>query len=220
MSPDIKRVLNSSKVSDHHDVLAEQRQKRYAMKEAKREEILLPLPFAEQNAYNAVKEAHPASLICFAQHGYYELYGNDAEKASAVLGTKLLSKELEGGGSVAVTGFLESAWLSGSHRLWKTGEDVLLFKNGEIEKNLKAADYIPVGLVIRIDNHPYQIDAVDFKADEVRLHAERQNADEQKRRNGLAGIPVHHADTAEASAEAANLPSAHRQPTALCSPQG
>lgn len=171
-----------------HDVLAEQRQKRYAMKEAKREEILLPLPFAEQNAYNAVKEAHPASLICFAQHGYYELYGDDAEKASAVLGTKLLSKELEGGGSVAVTGFRESAWLSGSHRLWKTGEDILLFKNGEIEKDLKAADYIPVGLVIRIDNHPYQIDSVDFKADEVRLHAAAAGVNPQQLTEDIAYI--------------------------------
>ena len=84
----VKQVAVPQDPDKLHDVLAEQRQKRYAMKEAKRVEILLPLTFAEQNAYNAVKEAHPASLICFAQHGYYELYGDDAEKASAVLGTK------------------------------------------------------------------------------------------------------------------------------------
>ena len=65
----VKQVAVPQDPDKLHDVLVEQRQKRYAMKEAKREEILLPLPFAEQNAFNAVKEAHPESLICFAQHG-------------------------------------------------------------------------------------------------------------------------------------------------------
>ena len=184
----VKQVAIPQDPAKLHDVLAEQRQKRYAMKEAKREEILLPLPFSEQNVYNAVKEAHPASLVCFAQHGYFELYGDDAKKASGILGTKLLSKELEGGGSVAVTGFRESAWLSCSHRLWKTGEDILLFKNGEIEKDLKAADYIPVGLVIKIDNHSYRIDAVDFKADEVTLRAVTAGVHPQKLTEDIAYI--------------------------------
>jgi hypothetical protein len=98
----IKQVSIPQDPDKLHDVLSEQRQKRYGLKEAKREEKLMPLPLTEQDAYNAVKEAHPASLVCFAQHGYYELYGEDAKMASSILGTKLLSKELEVGGSVSV----------------------------------------------------------------------------------------------------------------------
>jgi hypothetical protein len=64
----------------------------------------------------------------------------------------------------------------------------LLFKNGEIEKNLKASDYIPVGLVIKIDNHPYQIDAVDYKADEVTLHAAVAGVNPQKLTEDIAYI--------------------------------
>ena len=60
------------------------------------------LPLEAQTAYNAVKEAHPEAIVCFAQNGYFEIYGEDAKKAAPALGTKLLMKELEGGGQVAV----------------------------------------------------------------------------------------------------------------------
>ena len=63
------------------------------------------LPLEAQTAYNAVKEAHPEAIVCFAQNSYFEIYGEDAKKAAPALGTKLLMKELEGGGQVAVTGF-------------------------------------------------------------------------------------------------------------------
>ena len=108
--------------------------------------------------------------------------------ASSILGTKLLSKELEGGGSISVTGFKESAWVSASHRLWKTGANVLLFKDGEIAKDLKAADYIPIGLVINIDNQPYKIKTVDFKADKVMLQAMRKDVNPQKLTEDIAYI--------------------------------
>ena len=33
------------------------------------------LPLEAQTAYNAVKEAHPEAIVCFAQNGYFEIYG-------------------------------------------------------------------------------------------------------------------------------------------------
>ena len=57
-------------------------------------EKLAMLPLEAQNAYNAVKEAHPEAIVCFAQNGYFEIYCEDAKKAAAMLGTKLLMKEL------------------------------------------------------------------------------------------------------------------------------
>ena len=68
------------------------------------------LPLEAQTAYNAVKEAHPEAIVCFAQNGYFEIYGEDAKNAAPMLGAKILMKELEGGGQVPVTGFREDQW--------------------------------------------------------------------------------------------------------------
>lgn len=68
-----------------------------------------------------------------------------------------------------VTGFREAAWVAGSHKLWKSGADVFLSKDGETFKELKGADYIPVGATLNMDGIKCRIDAVDFAADEVQL---------------------------------------------------
>ena len=47
--------------------------------------------------------------------------------------------------------------------------DVFLSKDGETFKELKAADYIPVGATLNVNGIKCRIDAVDFAADEVRL---------------------------------------------------
>ena len=66
-------------------------------------------------------------------------------------------------------GFRASAWVAGSHKLWKSGVDVFLSTDGETFKELKAADYIPVGATLNVDGIKCRIEAVDFAADEVRL---------------------------------------------------
>ena len=151
------------------EVLSKQKTRRDRLPEADRTEVLSPLPVAELRKYEAVKKAHPDALVCFAQNGYFELYGKDAKKAAPLLGTKLLEKKVRGKPSVPVTGFRESAWVAGSHKLWKSGADVFLSKDGETFKELKAADYIPVGATLNVDGIKCRIEAVDFAADEVRL---------------------------------------------------
>ncbi len=42
-------------------------------------------------------------------------------------------------------------WVAGSHKLWKSGADVFLSKDGETFKELKSADYIPVGATLNVD---------------------------------------------------------------------
>ena len=71
--------------------------------------------------------------------------------------------------SMPVTGFREAAWVAASKKLWQSGADVFLSKDGETFKELKAADYIPVGATLNVDGIRCRIDAVDFAADEVRL---------------------------------------------------
>ena len=132
------------------------------------------LPLEAQNAYNAVKEAHPDAIVCFAQNGYFEIYGEDAKKAAPILGSKILLKELEGCGRVPVTGFREEQWAAKAKALWGQGNDVLVTQPGEdgkqeTVKHLHAEDYIPVGMVMDMDGKTVRVDSVDFSNEEVRL---------------------------------------------------
>ena len=68
-----------------------------------------------------------------------------------------------------VTGFKETAWLAASKRLWKAGNDVFMTKDGDLFKDLKAADYIPIGAELRVDGIMSRIEKVDFAADRVQL---------------------------------------------------
>ena len=151
------------------EVLTKQKSRRDRLPETERTEVLAPLPVAELRKYEAVKEAHPDALVCFAQNGYFELYGKDAEKAAPLLGTKVLEKKVRGKPAMPVTGFRESAWVAASQKLWQSGADVLLSKDGETFKELKGADFIPVGATLQMDGIRCRIDAVDFAANEVRL---------------------------------------------------
>ena len=151
------------------EVLTKQKSRRDKLPEADKAETLAPLPVAELRKYEAVKEAHPDALVCFAQNGYFELYGKDAEKAAPLLGTKVLEKKVRGKSAMPVTGFRESAWVAASKKLWRSGADVLLSKDGETFKELKGADYIPVGATLMMDGMRCRIDAVDYAANEVKL---------------------------------------------------
>lgn len=151
------------------DILAQQKRRRERLPETVQEEKLTPLPVAEYRKYVAVKQEHPNALVCFAQNGYFELYGDDAKKAAALLGTKVLDKKIWGHKSIPVTGFKEESWVAASKKLWKAGEDVLLSKNGDIFKELKAADYIPIGAELEVGGVMSRIEKVDFSADCVTL---------------------------------------------------
>ena len=54
-------------------------------------------------------------------------------------------------------------------KLWKSGADGFLSKDGKTCKELNGADYIPVGAVLQVGNVQCRIDAVDYAADKVTL---------------------------------------------------
>lgn len=135
---------------------------------------LRPLSLEAQTTYNGIKEAHPGSIVCFAQNGYFEIYGEDAKRAAPLIHSKLLMKELEGGGQVAVTGFKESEWILRSNMLWAKGNDVLLSRPGEdgqqeTVKELRGADFFPVGLEWCFEGNIYKIADVNYEQDSVTL---------------------------------------------------
>lgn len=150
-------------------LLTQQRQRREKLPVAAQEEKLAPLPVAELRKYEAIKKDKPDALVCFAQNGYFELYGEDAKKAAVILGTKVLEKKVRGHSPIPVTGFKEEAWVVASKRLWKAGNDVFLTKDGDVFKNLKAFDFIPVGAELQVDGILSRVEKVDFTADRVTL---------------------------------------------------
>ena len=150
-------------------LLTQQRQRREKLPVAAQEEKLAPLPVAELRKYEAIKQDKPDTLVCFAQNGYFELYGEDAKNAAVILGTKVLEKKVRGHSPIPVTGFKEEAWVAASKRLWKAGNDVFLTKNGDVFKDLKASDFIPVGAELQVDGILSRVEKVDFASDRVTL---------------------------------------------------
>lgn len=151
------------------DLLEQQKHRRERLPEAASEEKLPSLPVADYRRYEAIKQDHPDALVCFAQHDYFELYGDDAKKAAPLLSTKLLDKKIRGQPPLPVTGFKQELWVAASKKLWKAGHDVLLVKDGEVFKDLKAADFIPVGAELHIDDILSRVEKVDFQAGRVEL---------------------------------------------------
>ena len=151
------------------DLLKQQKYRRERLPEAASEEKLPSLPVADYRKYEAIKQDHPDTLVCFAQHDYFELYGDDAKKAAPLLSAKLLDKKIRGQPPLPVTGFKQELWVAASKKLWKAGHDVLLIKDGEVFKDLKAADFIPVGAELHIDGILSRVEKVDFQAGRVAL---------------------------------------------------
>ena len=177
----------------------------------KKVETLEAMPLEAQTVYNEIKEAHPDAIVGFAQNGYFEIYGEDAKAAAAILGTKLLQKELEGGGHVLVTGFREDEWAASTSKLWSKGNDVFLSRTGEdgtqeTVKDLRGEDYFPVGLEWCINDQIYKITDVNYAADTVTLDnlskpdqppIVQDNIREFKEVSEMYGMPFSHEESAE-----------------------
>lgn len=177
----------------------------------KKVETLEAMPLEAQTVYNEIKEAHPDAIVGFAQNGYFEIYGEDAKAAAAILGTKLLQKELEGGGHVLVTGFREDEWAASTSKLWSKGNDVFLSHTGEdgtqeTVKDLRGEDYFPVGLEWCVNDQVYKITDVNYAADTVTLvnlskpdqpPIIQNNICEFKEVSEMYGMPFSHEESAE-----------------------
>ncbi|MCC8102109.1 MAG: N-6 DNA methylase [Clostridiales bacterium] len=124
--------------------------------------------------YLSIKGRYPDTLVGFEMEGHYEFFGDDALMVSDILGSKLLDKPVEGGDSVAVSGFTSGQWVYYSKKLWSQGENVYL--SGEQEdgthdtvKYLSGRDYLPVDATIHIDGREFRIDSVDYNRGMVSL---------------------------------------------------
>ncbi len=124
--------------------------------------------------YLSIKERYPNTLFGFETEGHYEFFGDDARMVSEILGSKLLDKPLESGGSVEVSGFPSGQWVYYSKKLWSQGENVYLAREQEdgshaTVKYLSGRDYLPIDATIHIDGREFRIDSVDYNRGMVSL---------------------------------------------------
>lgn len=84
--------------------------------------VKIPLTMEAALEYESLKQQYPDALIGFEQHGNYEFYGDDAEKAARIIKARILEKEFPGG-RTAVTGFPAKHWAAFFRQLSLEGSD-------------------------------------------------------------------------------------------------
>jgi DNA mismatch repair protein MutS len=72
--------------------------------------------------YHAAKERHPNMLLLFRVGDFYELFGEDAETASKILGLTLTSRDR----TLSMAGFPHHQLETYLHRLLKAGQRVAI----------------------------------------------------------------------------------------------
>ena len=146
-----------------------------AASETEKETERLPIPSeSEIQAYGALREKYPETLIAFQVGDYILFYGDDAKKAAPPLNTKILESELSGIGKIPTTGVPSSRWPTVLDPLCEKGYDVLISgmpNHGKrhILKYWTAKGYLPIGGRITVDGRHYEIESVDFTNDKVSL---------------------------------------------------
>ena len=148
-----------------------EKEHRAAVQEAERQ-----LPMLDGDAaaeYNALKEQYPNTLIGFELGGYFLFYDKDAITVKEVFRSNLLSQE-NALGKVKVTGFLRREWVAKSQKLWAEGNSIYLAGQGgdgthHQTKYLREEDYLPIGIIIKLDGRDFRVDHVNFMFKSVSL---------------------------------------------------
>ena len=148
-----------------------EKEHRAAVQEAERQ-----LPMLDGDAaaeYNALKEQYPNTLIGFELGGYFLFYDKDAITVKEVFRSNLLSQE-NALGKVKVTGFLRREWVAKSQKLWAEGNSIYLAGQGgdgthHQTKYLREEDYLPIGIIVKLDGRDFRVDHVNFMFKSVSL---------------------------------------------------
>ena len=178
--PDHQKVtLSWTQVEKYIDLMIQsdryltdkEKEHRAAVQEAERQ-----LPMLDGDAaaeYNALKEQYPNTLIGFELGGYFLFYDKDAITVKEVFRSNLLSQE-NALGKVKVTGFLHREWVAKSQKLWAEGNSIYLAGQGgdgthHQTKYLREEDYLPIGIIVKLDGLDFRVDHVNFMFKSVSL---------------------------------------------------
>ena len=166
----VEKYIDLMIQSDRH-LTDKEKEHRAAVQEAERQ-----LPMLDGDAaaeYNALKEQYPNTLIGFELGGYFLFYDKDAITVKEVFRSNLLSQE-NALGKVKVTGFLRREWVAKSQKLWAEGNSIYLAGQGgdgthHQTKYLREEDYLPIGIIIKLDGRDFRVDHVNFMFKSVSL---------------------------------------------------
>ena len=148
-----------------------EKEQRTARQEAERQLPMLDGTVAAE--YTALKEQYPNTLVGFELNGNYLFYDKDAVAVERILRTNLLSQE-NVLGKVKVTGFPSEQWAAKSQKLWAEGNSIYLAGQGgdgthHQTKYLREEDYLPIGIIIKLDGRDFRVDHVNFMFKSVSL---------------------------------------------------
>ena len=90
--------------------------------------------------YHAAKERHPNMLLLFRMGDFCELFGEDAEIASKILGLTLTSRDR----TLPMAGFPHHQLETYLHRLLKAGQRVAICEQVESPSGKVPGEVIPV----------------------------------------------------------------------------
>jgi DNA mismatch repair protein MutS len=90
--------------------------------------------------YHAAKERHPNMLLLLRCGDFYELFGEDAEIASKILGLTLTSRDR----TLSMAGFPHHQMETYLHRLLKAGQRVAICEQVESPSGKVPGEVIPV----------------------------------------------------------------------------
>ena len=178
--PDHQKVtLSWAQVEKYIDLMIQsdryltdkEKEHRAAVQETERQLPMLDGDVAVE--YNALKEQYPNTLIGFELGGYFLFYDKDAITVKEVFRSNLLSQE-NALGKVKVTGFLRREWVAKSQKLWAEGNSIYLAGQGgdgthHQTKYLREEDYLPIGIIIKLDGRDFRVDHVNFMFKSVSL---------------------------------------------------
>ena len=83
--------------------LSPREKERYAQLQREKE-VERELPTQAQIDYNSIKEAHPDDIVLFQVGDFFEMYGEDAKQAAALLALNLTTRAIPGAGRVEMCG--------------------------------------------------------------------------------------------------------------------
>ena len=135
--------------------------------------VFLPMPPQAQREYDNLKRQYPDTIIGLEREGYFEFYGEDAQKVADICNARLVEKQTPHGQTIA-TGFSVPRWPGELKKLWSKGHSVYLAEETaegfyrEV-KHLYAQDYLPIHASVHIDGRKYSIEQVDFQQGQATL---------------------------------------------------
>ena len=135
--------------------------------------VFLPMSEQTQREYDNLKRQYPDTIIGLERDGYYEFYGEDAQKVADICNARLVEKQTPHGQTIA-TGFSAPRWPGELKKLWSKGNSVYLAEetaegfHREV-KHLYAQDYLPIHASVHIDGRKYSIEQVDFHQGQATL---------------------------------------------------